>query len=200
MSILFWIAFSVDTKSYPEYYEQQWPETETSRSHTSKIDQHRAGVDYEQSLFFLGPSSKSPETRKWPRAWLKARDGRGRPRFSRLRRSTLARACTPLTKSEEKERLLSQSSAGAVGREGLVHSIPVLTPEYSLSSQWVLPLRYQLTLHRNVSQLRPVTEIAPKPPFLCEQRRVAFSRVGWFSRALAFRSLYYSWGKMGDYS
>ena len=31
-------------------------------------------VDYEQSLFFLGPSSKTPETRKWPRAWLKARD------------------------------------------------------------------------------------------------------------------------------
>ena len=30
--------------------------------------------------------------------------------------------------------------------------------------------------------------------------RVAFSRVGWFSRALAFRSLYYLWGKMGDYS
>ena len=29
---------------------------------------------------------------------------------------------------------------------------------------------------------------------------VAFSRVGWFSRALAFRSLDYPWGKMGDYS
>ena len=28
-------------------------------------------------------------------------------RLSRLRRSTLARACTPLTKSEEKERLLA---------------------------------------------------------------------------------------------
>ena len=26
------------------------------------------------------------------------------------------------------------------------------------------------------------------------------SRVGWFSRALAFRSLYYPWGKMGNYS
>ena len=46
-------------------------------------------LDYEQSLFFLNPSSKTPETRKWPRAWVKARDGRGttfsvcRPRFSR---------------------------------------------------------------------------------------------------------------------
>ena len=28
--------------------------------------------------------------------------------------------------------------------------------------------------------------------------RVAFSRVGWFSRALAFRSHYYPWGKMRD--
>ena len=32
-------------------------------------------LDYEQSLFFLGPSSKTPETRKGPRAWLTARDG-----------------------------------------------------------------------------------------------------------------------------
>ena len=29
--------------------------------------------------------------------------------------------------------------------------------------------------------------------------RFAFSRVGWFSRALAFRPLYYPWGKIGDY-
>ena len=48
-------------------------------------------------LRVLSPLSKTHETRKWPRAWLKARDGRG----------TLARACTPLTKSEEKERLLA---------------------------------------------------------------------------------------------
>ena len=63
MSILFRIASRVDTKSYPEYFEQQWPETETSRSHT-------------------------------------------------------------------------------------VTSIPALTPEYLLPSQWVLPLRYLFTLHR----------------------------------------------------
>ena len=31
----------------------------------------------------------------------------------------------------------------------------------------------------------------------CDTPRVAFSRVGWFSRALGFRSLYYPWGKMG---
>ena len=49
-------------------------------------------VDYEQSLFFLGPSSKTPETRKWVRAWLKARDRRSR--FSRLAASPLnARSC-----------------------------------------------------------------------------------------------------------
>ena len=34
-------------------------------------------LDYEQSLLFLGPSRKTPETHKWPRAWLKSRDGRG---------------------------------------------------------------------------------------------------------------------------
>ena len=51
-------------------------------------------VDYEQSLSFLGPSSKTPETREWPRAWLKARDGRGtkkeRPFSSRAAPSFLA--------------------------------------------------------------------------------------------------------------
>ena len=43
-------------------------------------------LDYEQSLVFLGRSSKTPETRKWPRAWLKAGC---RPRFSRLATSSL---------------------------------------------------------------------------------------------------------------
>ena len=72
-------------------------------------------VDYEQSLFFLGPSSKTLETRKWQRAWLKARDGRGcRPRFSRIRCSTLALSWTPLTKSEEKESLLAVYGKGAI--------------------------------------------------------------------------------------
>ena len=46
-------------------------------------------LDNEQSLFFLGPSNKTPETRKWPRTWMKARDGKGRPRFSRLAASLL---------------------------------------------------------------------------------------------------------------
>ena len=53
-------------------------------------------LDYEQSLFFLGPSSKTP--RKWPSALLKARDGRG---------TRAAALVSPLTKSEEKERLLA---------------------------------------------------------------------------------------------
>ena len=40
-----------------------------------------------------------------------------------------------------------------------------------------------------------------KSPHARKARRgVAFSRVGWFSRALAFRLLYYPWGQMGDYS
>ena len=36
--------------------------------------------------------------------------------------------------------------------------------------------------------------------FFLSPPRVAFSRVGWFSRAFALCSLYYPWGKMGDYS
>ena len=68
-------------------------------------------LDYEQSLFFLSPSSKTRETLKWPSSWLKVGDWRSRAAalvfpVSRLRRSR-ARACTPLPKSEEKEWLLA---------------------------------------------------------------------------------------------
>ena len=38
------------------------------------------------------------------------------------------------------------------------------------------------------------------PHFSLSLPSVAFSRLGWFSRALEFRSLYYPWGKKGDYS
>ena len=67
-------------------------------------------MDYEQSLFFLGPWSKTLETRKWPGGLLKVRDGTGcHPRFSRLAASPLDACahCTPLTKYEQKERLLA---------------------------------------------------------------------------------------------
>ena len=47
-------------------------------------------IHYEQSLFFLGTSSKMAETRKWPRAWLMARDGRGSFFLLRLPPSFLA--------------------------------------------------------------------------------------------------------------
>ena len=36
------------------------------------------------------------------------------------------------------------------------------------------------------------------PHFSLFPPRVAFSRMGWFSRVLALRSLYYPWGKMGN--
>ena len=63
------------------------------------------------SLFSVVRRAKR-ETRKWPRAWLMVRDGRGtkkpcRPRFARLAASPLPRACIALTTSEEKERLLA---------------------------------------------------------------------------------------------
>ena len=57
------------------------------------------------SLFSVVRRAKH-ETRKWPRAWLMARNGRG-TRFARLAASPLPRACIALTKSEEKERLLA---------------------------------------------------------------------------------------------
>ena len=51
------------------------------------------------SLFSVVRRAKR-ETREWPRARLMARDWRGTPSFR-------ARACTPLTKPEEKEGLLA---------------------------------------------------------------------------------------------
>ena len=65
------------------------------------------GLDYKQSLFFLGPPEQNARdtqmttrvTERLP-PWFLAS-------LSRLRRSTLVRACTPLTKSEEKEILLA---------------------------------------------------------------------------------------------
>ena len=99
-------------------------------------------LDYEQSLFFLGPSSKTPQTRKWPRAWLKARDGRRtRHRFSRL-----ARECTPLTKSEGKDRLLAvyTLSEYASQSHNFTNCIFVTSP---FSSSQFLPLKMETLLH-----------------------------------------------------
>ena len=59
-------------------------------------------IDYEQSLFFLGSSSKTPETRKWPRAWLKLRRRERLPpsflasRVSRLASRVSRLAASPL--------------------------------------------------------------------------------------------------------
>ena len=56
-------------------------------------------LDYEQSLFFLSPSSKTRETLKWPSSWLKVRDWRSRAAalvfpVSRLRRSRERAPCS----------------------------------------------------------------------------------------------------------
>jgi len=70
-------------------------------------------LDYEQSLFFLGPSSKTPVTRKWPRAWLKARDGKFLlglpPSFlaSRVFAASRTRACAIPLLNLKKKRLLA---------------------------------------------------------------------------------------------
>ena len=61
-------------------------------------------LDNEQSLFFLGPSNKTPETRKWPRAWLKVRDGTG------TFLAQLSRACALPLLNLKKKRDCSQSN------------------------------------------------------------------------------------------
>ena len=113
-------------------------------------------LDYEQSLFFLGPSSKTPETRKWPRAWLKSRDGRARdgrgffllgllPSFlasrgfaaqrSRARRSR-ARALPLL--NLKKKRDCSQSSYWLI-----FSPVPSDSPR-SLCESWLVPVSFIL--------------------------------------------------------
>ena len=62
------------------------------------------------SLFSWSVEQNARDTQMTTRVTEGARQGRHNAlvsRVSRLRRSTLARACTPLTKSEEKERLLA---------------------------------------------------------------------------------------------
>ena len=70
-------------------------------------------LDYEQSLFFLGPSSKTPETRKWPRAWLKARDGRGTFLVSRGFAAQRSRARALSLLNLKKKRDYSQSTTAS---------------------------------------------------------------------------------------
>ena len=46
------------------------------------------------------------------------------------------------------------------------------------------------------SERKPRHKFSSRLHFSLSPPRVAFSRVGWFSRALAFRSPYYPWGKL----
>ena len=46
------------------------------------------------------------------------------------------------------------------------------------------------------SERKPRHKFSSRLHFSLSPSRVAFSRVGWFSRALAFRSPYYPWGKL----
>ena len=80
----------------------------------------QGAVDYEQSFFLLGPSSKTPETRKWPLAWLKAQDGRGRLPPSFLASNARARALPLL--NLKKKRGCSQYK-GAEPDPGFSHTL-----------------------------------------------------------------------------
>ena len=67
----------------------------------------------------------------------------------------------------------------AVGREELVNSTPVLTPEYLLPSKWIpvlaptysLPSKYLLTLHQSMHRTYPISDA----PLLKLDWRVAAS-------------------------
>ena len=72
--------------------------------------------------------------------------------------------------------------------------------QWQRRKQWVVRAPVQARLRvvphfsSGILERTKLERVSLSPP------RVAFSRVGWFSRPLAFRSLYYPWGEMGDYS
>ena len=70
---------------------------------STKVTLH---LDYEQSIFFLGPSSKTRETRKWPHGWLKARHTLFFFSGCRSRRRSRARSL-PSLNLKQKQRLLA---------------------------------------------------------------------------------------------
>ena len=88
----------------------------------------RCVLDHQQSLFFL--SNETRETRKWPRAWLKARTGEAATPISCLFRRS--RVCTPVTiKIWRKERLLVVYARSIYNTCKTVFSIIIL---YTLNS------------------------------------------------------------------
>ena len=112
------IRWAINKSFFPWIYAWCPPVTSCSvKSWTFRVSrQHklcRWWLDYEQSLFFLGPSSKTLVTRKWPRVTegarreISSRASALVSRVSRLRCFTHAGVCNPLIKSEEKERLLA---------------------------------------------------------------------------------------------
>ena len=108
-------------------------------------------LDHEQSLFSLGPSSKTPQTRKWPRAWLKARDGRRtRHRFSLLAASPLnarsrARAL-PLLNLKEKTDCSQSILFPNMPANPIISQICIFVTSPFSSSQF-LPLKMETLLH-----------------------------------------------------
>ena len=86
-------------------------------------------LDYEQALFFLGPSSKTRETRKWPRAWLKAQDAL--LVVLRLRHSTL-----PCVRALPSLNLKKRETARRLGKKAPCE-------EQVLSSEFQHPIRFR---------------------------------------------------------
>ena len=95
--------------------------------------------------FFRSPSCEARETRKWPRVWLKARDGRGTGGAFFLLgcRSMLASRALPCIKSDEKERLLAvycSHKKAATTRQALKIPLSFLFDIFTFSTLRILTL------------------------------------------------------------
>ena len=116
-----------------------------------------------------------------------------RSRFQNAGLSSAADVCsrpaTPRNRTRWRVERFSFSFSDKLAFHG--NRTPNTRPVQTQLQEW--PFFFSAFLHTTLL-LSIFVFLSLSPP------RVACSRVGWFSRALAFRLLYYPWGKMGDYS
>ena len=163
---------------------------------STKVTLH---LDYKQSFCFLGPSSKTRETRKWPRAWLMARDA-----FYFLVRlllsSTLARAFTPLTKSEEKRETARRLHVTYFGVLGKCFSLQLLNQKscFFVSNQCLYEQVF-VTKYSDLICLHNLSLTGPSPVRRrCSQTKVKLSISSWGIHHSLFLSALAAWFVLQD--
>ena len=107
----------------------------------------------------------------------------------RLFADVCSRPATPRNRTRWRVERFSFSFSDKLAFHG--NRAPNTRPVQTQLQEW--PFFFSAFLHTTLL-LSIFVFLSLSPP------RVACSRVGWFSRALVFRLLYYPWGKMGDYS